>query len=160
MARKPTPAGTPDQPTDTAQAQQPRQYRGQGMSYNKATLIGRLTRDPQLRYTPNGTPVCEFGLATNRFDGTADFHNIKVWDKQALSASELLSKGRLVLIEGSLETRSWPDKETGKPVYRTEIVGKWQRMDSAPATGGGDEPSPADVDAQPVEDDEVMPLAA
>ena len=83
-------------------------------SLNKVQLIGNLTRDPELRYTPQGTPVCTFGLATNRSwmptDGKerqeeVEFHNIVAWSKLAELCGELLAKGRKVYIEGRLQTR-------------------------------------------------------
>ena len=97
-------------------------------SYNKVILIGRLGRDPELRYTPSGTPVVNFPLATsetyidkdgNRQEKT-EWHRIVVWAKQAESVANYLSKGRLVLVEGSLQTRKWTDNQ-GQDRYTTEI---------------------------------------
>jgi len=102
-------------------------------SYNKVILIGRLGRDPELRYTPSGTPVVNFPLATsetytdkdgNRQEKT-EWHRIVVWAKQAESVANYLSKGRLVLVEGSLQTRKWTDNQ-GQDRYTTEI--KAQRV--------------------------------
>ena len=99
-------------------------------SLNKVTLIGNLTRDPELRYTPQGTPVCTFGLATNRSwvpaggeerQEEVEFHNIVAWSKLAELCGELLVKGRKVYIEGRLQTRSWESQE-GEKKYKTEIV--------------------------------------
>ncbi len=99
-------------------------------SLNKVQLIGNLTRDPELRYTPQGTPVCTFGLATNRSwmptDGKerqeeVEFHNIVAWSKLAELCGELLAKGRKVYIEGRLQTRSWESPE-GEKKYKTEVV--------------------------------------
>src|SRR5690606_23663372 len=99
-------------------------------SLNKVQLIGNLTRDPELRYTPQGTPVCTFGLATNRSwmptDGKerqeeVEFHNIVAWSKLAELCGELLTKGRKVYIEGRLQTRSWESPE-GEKKYKTEVV--------------------------------------
>jgi len=98
-------------------------------SLNKAQLIGNLTRDPELRYTPNGTAVCSFGLATNRSWKTdtgekheeADFHNIVAWNKLAELCSQFLVKGRKVYVEGRLQTRSWTGQD-GTQKTRTEIV--------------------------------------
>ncbi len=97
-------------------------------SYNKVILIGRLGRDPELKYTPSGTPVANFPLATtevymdrdgNRQEKT-EWHRIVVWSKQAESVANYLSKGRLALIEGSLQTRKWTDAQ-GQERYTTEI---------------------------------------
>lgn len=102
---------------------------GSRASLNKVLLIGNLTRDPELRYTPSGAAVCSFGLATNRTyvssDGTkkeeAEFIRIVSWNKLAELCSQLLTKGRKVYVEGRLQTRSW---ETPDGVSRqtTEVV--------------------------------------
>lgn len=93
-------------------------------------LIGNLTRDPELRYTPQGSAVCSFGLATNRSwmpsEGTerreeTEFHRIVAWNKLAELCSQLLTKGRKVYIEGRLQTRSWETPE-GDKRQSTEIV--------------------------------------
>lgn len=98
-------------------------------SLNKAVLIGNLTRDPELRYTPQGTAVCTFGLATNRQWTTesgekkdeAEFHRIVAWNKLAEICSQLLTKGRKVYVEGRLQTRSWQGQD-GAQRNSTEIV--------------------------------------
>lgn len=99
-------------------------------SLNKAMLIGNLTRDPELRYTPSGTAVCSFRVATNRSwtpsDGgerkeETEFHRIVAWNKLAELCSQLLTKGRKVYVEGRLQTRSWEPAE-GEKRYTTEIV--------------------------------------
>ena len=98
-------------------------------SLNRAQLIGNLTRDPELRYTPNGTAVCSFGLATNRSWKTetgekreeAEFHNIVAWNKLAELCSQFLLKGRKVFVEGRLATRTWAGQD-GAQRNRTEIV--------------------------------------
>src|SRR3972149_703372 len=98
-------------------------------SLNKATLIGNLTRDPEMRYTPQGTAVCTFGLATNRQWTTdsgekkedAEFHRIVAWNKLAEICSQLLVKGRKVYVEGRLQTRSWTGQDGGQR-QTTEIV--------------------------------------
>jgi single-strand DNA-binding protein len=98
-------------------------------SLNKVQLIGNLTRDPEMRYTPQGTAVCTFGLATNRQWTTesgekkeqADFHNLVAWNKLAEICAQLLKKGRKVYVEGRLSTRSWQGQD-GVQRQRTEIV--------------------------------------
>lgn len=98
-------------------------------SLNKVMLIGNLTRDPEMRYTPQGTAVCTFGLATNRSWTTesgekkdeADFHNIVAWNKLAEICAQLLKKGRKVYVEGRLSTRSWQAQD-GTQKQRTEVV--------------------------------------
>jgi len=98
-------------------------------SINKAILLGNLTRDPILRYTQSGKPVCDFGIATNRSwtndkgerQELPEFHNIVAWGKLAEIASQYLAKGRKVYIEGRLQTRSY-DTADGQKRSRTEIV--------------------------------------
>lgn len=99
-------------------------------SLNKVLLIGNLTRDPELRYTPQGTAVCTFGLATNRTWTPADggeqqeaveFHRIVAWAKLAEICAQILYKGRKAFIEGRLQTREWTDQE-GKQRNVTEVV--------------------------------------
>ncbi|HKC15041.1 MAG TPA: single-stranded DNA-binding protein [Patescibacteria group bacterium] len=98
-------------------------------SLNRVQLIGNLTRDPELRYTPNGTAVCSFGIATNRNWTTesgekkdeAEFHNIVAWNKLAELCSQFLVKGGKVYVEGRMATRSWQAQD-GTQKTRTEIV--------------------------------------
>lgn len=98
-------------------------------SLNKVTLIGNLTRDPELRYTPSGTAVCTFGLATNRSWTTqtgetkeeTEFHRIVAWNKLGELCSQLLAKGRKVYVEGRLATRTWQAQD-GTQRTSTEIV--------------------------------------
>ena len=99
-------------------------------SVNKVILLGHLGKDPEVKYTPSGTPVAKFSLATSeRFkdkDGNwqdrTEWHNITAWQRTAEIAGEYLKKGSQVYIEGRLRTDSWDDKETGQKKYRTEIV--------------------------------------
>ena len=94
---------------------------------NKVFLIGRLTRDPELRYTGNNTPVASFSLAVNRSftnqqgEREADFFNITVWRKQAENVKNYLNQGSQVAVEGRLQTRSYEDKD-GQKRYVTEVV--------------------------------------
>lgn len=98
-------------------------------SLNKVQLIGNLTRDPELKYTPAGTAVCTFGLATNRQWTTesgekkdeADFHRLVAWNKLAEICAQLLKKGRKVYVEGRLSTRSWQATD-GTQKSITEVV--------------------------------------
>ena len=102
------------------------------MNLNKAILVGRLTRDPEVKSLPSGQQVASFGLATSRFykdkegekQEQTEFHNIVFFGRIAEIASQYLKKGSLTLIEGRIQTRSWEDKETGKKIYRTEIIGE------------------------------------
>jgi len=98
-------------------------------SLNKVMLIGNLTRDPELRYTPQGTAVCTMGLATNRSWTTesgekreeTEFHRIVAWNKLAELCSQLLFKGRRIYVEGRLSTRSWTGTD-GQQRQATEVV--------------------------------------
>ena len=96
------------------------------MSMNTVCLVGRLTRDPELRYTPSGTAVCNFNLAVDRrfkSEGqpTADFINIVAWSASAEFAAKHYVKGLQVSVVGRIQTRSWDDPE-GKKRYATEVV--------------------------------------
>lgn len=94
---------------------------------NKALLVGRLTRDPELRYVGSNTPVTSFSIAINRpftnrnGDREADFINIVVWQRQAESVKNYLSKGSLVSVEGRIQSRTY-DAKDGTKRYVTEIV--------------------------------------
>ena len=97
-------------------------------SWNRVELIGNLTRDPELRFTPNGAAVCTFGLATNRTyvsEGEkkeeVDFHRLVSWNKLAELCNQLLKKGTKVFISGRLQTRSWQAQD-GTQRQTTEIV--------------------------------------
>lgn len=98
-------------------------------SLNRVQLIGNLTRDPELRYTPTGTAVCSFGIATNRSWTTDDgekheeteFHRIVAWNKLAELCSQFLVKGRKVYVEGRLSTRTWTAQD-GQQRNATEVV--------------------------------------
>jgi single-strand DNA-binding protein len=98
------------------------------MSFNKVIIVGNLGRDPELRYTPQGTPVCSFSLATNerRKDKTGEMQDqttwfkITLWGRQAETASQYLTKGRPVYIEGRLRVEEWTDRD-GKPRHTLEV---------------------------------------
>lgn len=99
------------------------------MSLNRVMLLGRLTKDPELKHTPTGTAVINFTVATSmkwKKDGgtpqeKSEFHNVVAWQKLAELAGQYLSKGSQTYVEGRLETRSWEDKD-GKKRYTTEII--------------------------------------
>lgn len=99
------------------------------LNLNKAQVLGNLTRDPEMRFTPNGQAVLNITVATNRRwtgqDGqpgeATEYHDIVVWGKQAENINPMLSKGGPVLVEGRLQTRSWEGQD-GVKRYKTEIV--------------------------------------
>ena len=101
-----------------------------GKSVNKVILIGNLGKDPEVKFTPQGTPVAKFTLATNeRFkdkDGNwqdrTEWHNVTAWARTAEIVGEYLKKGSKCYVEGSLRTHSWDDKTSGQKKYMTEIV--------------------------------------
>jgi len=105
------------------------------MNLNKVFLIGRVASDVEMRSTPSGSSVCTFSLATNRTwkgkDGQkqeeSQFHRIVLWTKLAEIASQFLTKGSLVMIEGRIQNRSWDDK-SGVKRYTTEIIGEAMQM--------------------------------
>jgi len=99
-------------------------------SVNKVILIGNLGKDPEVKYTPSGTAMAKFSLATNErykdkngeMQERTEWHNIVAWQRTAEIAGEYLKKGRSVYIEGRIQTRSWEDKQSGQKKYMTEIV--------------------------------------
>ena len=128
-------------------------------SLNKVQLIGNLTRDPELRYTPQGTAVCTLGLATNREwtdqsgqkTEETEFHRIVAWHKLAELCSQLLFKGRKVYVEGRLQTRKWTgadnqERQTTEVVIDNMIILDTRRREGAPETSGvsfgGSTPAP------------------
>lgn len=107
---------------------------------NRVILIGRLTRDPELRYTPNGNAVASFAIAVDRqFSGQGgerevDFINIVTWNKQAENVANFMKKGRMVAVDGRLQVRNY-DNQEGKKVYVTEVVAENVRfLDSGNAS--------------------------
>ncbi|MAG93131.1 MAG: single-stranded DNA-binding protein [Planctomycetaceae bacterium] len=120
-------------------------------SFNKVILVGNLTRDPQVRYTPGGTAVTDVGLAVNRtwFDKQTNskkeettFVDVTLWGRQAEVAGEYLSKGRSVLIEGRLQLDQWDDRESGQKRSKLKVVGENMTMlggrgEGRPSGGGG-----------------------
>ena len=99
------------------------------MYFNRAIVIGNLTRDPEMRSLPSGMQVTSFSVATNRIwkdkngarQESTDYHNIVVFGRQAETVNQFLRKGSSALVEGRMQTRSW-DGPDGKKNYRTEIV--------------------------------------
>ncbi len=117
-------------------------------SLNKVTLIGNLTRDPELRFTPQGTAVCTFGVATNR-DWTTEsgekkedveFHRVVAWNKLAEICAQLLAKGRKVYVEGRLQTRKWTGQDEVERTTTEVVISEMILLDSkGDFSGGGDD---------------------
>src|SRR5882724_12771061 len=132
------------------------------MSFNKITLVGNLGRDPELRYTPQGTPVCSFSMATNerRKDKTGEMQDqvtwfrVTLWGRQAETASQYLTKGRPVYIEGRLRVEEWTDRD-GRPRHTLEV----HATDMQFIGGRADEPLAARAD-EPLAARADEPLAA
>ncbi|NBU59452.1 MAG: single-stranded DNA-binding protein [Betaproteobacteria bacterium] len=132
-------------------------------SVNKVILIGNLGRDPEVRYLPSGSAVCNLRLATteswkDKASGekkeVTEWHSVVLFDKLAEIAGEYLRKGRSVYIEGRLQTRKWQDKETGADRYSTEVRGDVMQMlgsREGGGMGGGDDggEAPARSSAKP-----------
>lgn len=135
-------------------------------SWNRVELIGNLTRDPELRYTPNGAAVCTFGLATNRTfvtDGEkreeVDFHRLVAWNKLAELCNQLLKKGIRVFISGRLQTRSWEGQD-GQTRQTTEIVIEdmiilTPKAESTVPYAGEDVPVREEVSVKPADPDSI-----
>lgn len=121
-------------------------------SFNKVILLGNLTRDPEVRYTPKGTAVTDLGLAVNR-TYTAEngekreevtFVDVTFWGRTAEVAGEYLKKGRPVFVEGRLQLDSWDDKQSGQKRTKLKVIGENMQMLGSPrgaGGGGGDEES-------------------
>ncbi|WP_066195402.1 MULTISPECIES: single-stranded DNA-binding protein [Gracilibacillus] len=113
---------------------------------NRVVLVGRLTRDPDLRYTPNGVAVANFTVACNRpfsnqqGEREADFVNCVVWRKQAESFANYMSKGSLIGVDGRIQTRSFDDQE-GKRVFITEVMAESIQFLEPKNNAGGGQPS-------------------
>jgi len=123
------------------------------MSVNKVILVGRLGQDPDVRYMPNETAVCNFSLATSssykdksgeKVDQT-EWHRIVMFGKVAEIAKEYLKKGSQVFIEGRLQTRKWQTKE-GQDRYTTEVVAATMQMLGSKDSSSGSGESPSDFD--------------
>ena len=139
-------------------------------SLNRVSLIGNLTRDPELRYTPQGTPVCTFGLATNRSwtpsaggerQEETEFHRIVSWNKLAELCSELLFKGRKAFVEGRLQTRNWTDasgqeRTTVEIVIDNMIILDSKRKEDQPGQTGGGQYQQTDYAGQQASDDDQV----
>jgi len=133
------------------------------MSFNKIIIVGNLGRDPELRYTPQGTPVCGFSLATNEkrkgrggeIEDITTWFKITLWGRQAEAASQYLAKGRPVYIEGRLRVEEYIDRE-GKQRYSLEVnatdmqfIGGNDRGQSAPKQTNNQTSGEEDPDTDP-----------
>lgn len=127
---------------------------------NKVMLIGNLTRDPEMRYTPQGNAVASFVIATNREWVTqgekkqsVDFHNVVAWNKLAEICGQLLKKGIKVFVEGRLQTRDWVGDD-GKKRYKTEIIIDDMIILTPKKSGDGSDEDFSDMDLPEISDSE------
>jgi single-strand DNA-binding protein len=153
-----------------------------GKSVNKVILVGNLGKDPEVKYTPQGTPVAKLTLATNerykdkdgQWQDRTEWHNVVLWQRLAEIAGEYLKKGGKVYIEGRLQTRSWEDKQTNQKKYMTEVVASDLVLLGGRGDSGGEssgfsrgasagnnnfdqrtpEPEPAAVGSSPISDED------
>lgn len=113
---------------------------------NKVLLLGNVTRDPEVRYTPKGSAVCDLGVAVNRAYTTdsgekreeVTFVDVTLWGRTAEVASEYLKKGRPVFIEGRLQMDTWDDKQTGQKRTRLRVVADNMQLLGGRPPGGAD----------------------
>lgn len=139
------------------------------MSFNKIILVGNLGRDPELRYTPQGNPVCHFTMATNekrrdRAGETQDvttWFRVTLWGRQAETASQYLTKGQSVYVEGRLRVEEWTDRD-GKPRYTLEVnatdmqfLGRRSDEISAPPTRSSTDTAAAEPLGGDISDDDI-----
>jgi len=140
---------------------------------NKVLLLGNVTRDPEVRYTPKGSAVCDLGIAVNRAYTTdsgekreeVTFVDVTLWGRTAEVASEYLKKGRPVFIEGRLQMDSWDDKQTGQKRTRLRVVAENMQLLGGRSAGGGDATAesrqttaPPKKSAAPESDEDEIPF--
>ena len=150
-------------------------------SFNKVILLGNLTRDPEVRYTPKGSAVCDLGIAVNRVYTTeggerreeVTFVDVVLWARLAEIAGEYLRKGRPVFIEGRLQMDSWDDKQTGQKRTKLRVVGETMQLlggrpggaagetaedDRAATSAGSKTTAPPKPARQSEQDDDEIPF--
>jgi single-strand DNA-binding protein len=140
---------------------------------NKVLLLGNVTRDPEVRYTPKGSAVCDLGIAVNRAYTTdsgekreeVTFVDVTLWGRTAEVASEYLKKGRPVFIEGRLQMDSWDDKQTGQKRTRLRVVAENMQLLGGRPPGGGETSgegrqtsAPPKSSAAPAPDEDEIPF--
>ena len=133
------------------------------MYFNRAIIIGNLTRDPELKSLPSGVQVATVGVATNRVwkdkngakQESTDYHNVVVFGRQAETTAQYLRKGSSVLVEGRMQTRSW-DAADGTKKYRTEVVA--DRIQFGPRRDGAAPSSAKVADGKPADTNDAPPI--
>ena len=135
-------------------------------SLSKIMIIGNVGRDPELRMTANGKPVCEFSVAVNRGTGggqggerqeQTDWYRVSCWGRQAETAQQIVTKGRLVFVEGRFAAREWTDKENQKRISLEISADNFQVLDSRRDREGmgGTTPVPGDDEGKKFDPDEI-----
>ena len=137
-------------------------------SVNKVILVGNVGKDPEVKYSPSGTPIAKFSLATNEkfkdrggeWQERVEWHNIVAWQRLAEIVGEFVTTGSKVYIEGKLQTSSWEDRQSGQTKYRTEIVARDLVLLGSRGNGTGDSqeshPGPAVQHETPTESAEDL----
>ncbi len=127
-------------------------------SINQVIIMGRLTRDPEMRTTPTGKTVTSFSLAVDRqgSDDTADFFDITAWEKLGELVNQYLSKGRRCLVQGRLRQESWDDKETGKKRSRVAVVASDVTFLDGPSGDEGGSSAAPKTSSAPKKGDDVV----
>ncbi|MCJ7829177.1 MAG: single-stranded DNA-binding protein [Dehalococcoidia bacterium] len=131
---------------------------------NKCMIIGFVGKDPEMRFTPEGTAVCGFSVAVNNFYTTADgekkqdteWFTVTAWAKLAETVNQFVVKGMLIYVEGMLKTRSWEDANSGQRRYRTELVARQiQFLSKVDKTAPAEEDIFADEGLEPTEPEDL-----
>ena len=134
-------------------------------SVNKVILVGNVGKDPEVKYSPSGTPVAKFSIATNErykdrngeWQDRTEWHNVVAWQRLAEIVGEYVNKGAKLYIEGKLQTSSWEDSESGAKRYRTEVVAREIVLLGSPGNGDS-EPKPTKPNGryhEPVDTSEI-----
>jgi single-strand DNA-binding protein len=137
-------------------------------SFNKVILLGNLTRDPEIRYTPKGSAVCDLGIAVNRQYTLENgekreevtYVDVVLWARLAEIAAEYLKKGRPVFIEGRLQLDTWDDKQSGQKRSKLRVIGENMQMLGSRGAGGGAPPADSGDEERPARATTPPPKAA
>src|SRR5437868_13582044 len=137
-------------------------------SINKVILLGNLTRDPEIRYTPKGSALCDLGIAVNRQytlengerRAEVTYVDVVLWARMAEIAAEYLKKGRPVCIEGRLQLDTWDDKQSGQKRSKLRVIGENMQMLGSRGAGGGGGVTEAADEERPARTTTPPPRAA
>src|SRR4051812_7134903 len=137
-------------------------------SFNKVILLGNLTRDPEIRYTPKGSAVCDLGIAVNRQYTLENgerreevtYVDVVLWARLAEIAAEYLRKGRPVFIEGRLQLDTWDDKQSGQKRSKLRVIGETMQLLGSRGGGGAGGPAEAGEEDRPARATTPPPKAA